>query len=65
MHISRLAELDDMKPILVACEGLAPYMGGVLEELACDSELPSHHPAEEPPIRCLRGLQGLRYTAGS
>ena len=38
-HIKRLAELDDTKPILVACEALTPYICGVLEETVDDSEL--------------------------
>ena len=33
-----LAMLDNTKPIIVACEGLGPYVSDVLHQLDCDSE---------------------------
>lgn len=44
-----------MKPILIACESLGGYMGGVLQEMACDSVLPPTPPSELGHLApCLR-----------
>ena len=63
LFISRLAELDDTKPILVACETLAPYMYGVLEESTDDSELLSCHWLDL--LHCLRMPASCVHTQHS
>ena len=50
--MSHLAELDDIKHILAACEGLAPFVAGLVRDLTSGSDFPSRCPANEPPV-CL------------
>ena len=53
--ITCLAELDNMKPILTACESPGHYFSGVLQEMACDSEPPSSPPCAPGYLApCLR-----------
>ena len=42
MFFCRLMDLDDLEPIVVACEGLGAYLGGILKEARHSELLASH-----------------------
>ena len=50
-YLSRLAELDDTKHILAACEGLGPFLAGIVRGITAGCELLS--PCLKPEMTCL------------
>ena len=55
MHIGRLAELDNTKHIVVACDGLVSLIIGTLREINSNSAFLSSCPTspdESPNIMC-------------